>query len=216
MIFLNEHSPSTLAKVSMSLGVLAGVCAGTLIASGHSDGNSYRVLLMFACCFFYFIRFTFTLFVFIQRKISWAEAGLVSFLFFMMFYYFCASAGNYPAPIGVLDLLGVFLFAAGSWINISSDYQRFSWKKNTENQGRLYTSGLFRHAMHINYFGDALAYFGLALISHNIGCVGIAIGMVVYFIGFEIPRLDEHLSRKYKDEFADYARRTKKFVPFVY
>ena len=216
MIFLDEHSPSILAKLCMSLGVLSGVCWGIHLANGHADGNSYRMLLMFICCFLYFFRFTVTLFVFIQRKISWAEAGLVSFLFFMMFYYFSASTGNHSAPIDLFDILGVFLFVVGSWINIFSDYQRFSWKRNTENKGRLYTFGLFKHAMHINYFGDALAYFGLALITHNIWCVAISIGMVVYFIGFEIPRLDEHLCRKYKSEFADYARRTKKFVPFIY
>ena len=216
MIFLDEHSPSTLAKLCMSLGVLSGVCWGTLLASGHADGNSYRVLLMFICCFLYFLRFTITLFVFIKRKINWAEAGLVSFLFFMMFYYFSASAGNHPAPIGVFDLLGVFLFVVGSWINVSSDYQRFSWKKNTENHGRLYTSGLFKHAMHINYFGDALAYLGLAMITHNLGCIAISIGMFVYFITFESPRLDEHLSMKYTHEFEEYSGSTKKFIPFIY
>ncbi len=216
MIFLNEHSSSIMAKVCMSLGVLSGVCWGTLLARGYAGGNSYRLLLMFICCFLYFLRFTITLFIFIQRKISWVEAVLVSFLFFTMFFYFCASAGNHQAPVGAFDLLGVLLFVVGSWFNISSDYQRFSWKQNTENQGRLYTSGLFRYAIHINYIGDALAYFGVALITHNIGCVGVSIGIVVYFIGFEIPRLDEHLSRKYKVEFADYSRRTKKFVTFLY
>ncbi len=70
--------------------------------------------------------------------------------------------------------------------------------------------------MHINYFGDAIAYFGLALITYNIVCLCISMGMVVYFIAFEIPMLDEHLNKKYKHEFTEYSRTTKKFVPFIY
>ena len=41
-------------------------------------------------------------------------------------------------------------------------------------------------------------------------------GMVVYFIAFEIPTLDEHLNKKYRDKFTEYSKVTKKFVPFIY
>ena len=70
--------------------------------------------------------------------------------------------------------------------------------------------------MHINYFGDAIAYLGLALITYNIVCLFISLGMFVYFIRFEIPKLDEHLNKKYKHEFSEYSKATKKFVPFIY
>jgi hypothetical protein len=40
--------------------------------------------------------------------------------------------------------------------------------------------------------------------------------MFVYFIAFEIPRLDKHLGRKYEPEFAEYSKTTKKFVPFIF
>ncbi|MBT8356633.1 MAG: DUF1295 domain-containing protein [Deltaproteobacteria bacterium] len=228
MIFLNEHSPSIPAKVCMSMGVLAGTLTATALTTGYSDwfmnvlnfekveGNIYRQIVMFLCCLIYFIRFTIGLFVFIQRKISWFEGGLVTVLFFMMFYFFGISAGSHPDSIGIIDIFGISLFLFGSCINTLADYQRFSWKRKTENKGRLYTSGLFKYSMHINYFGDAIAYFGLALITYNIVCLCISMGMVIYFIAFEIPRLDEHLSKKYKHEFAEYSKATKKFVPFLY
>ncbi len=228
MIFLNEHSPSIPAKVLMSAGVLAGTLTATLLTTGYSDwfmnvlnfekveGNIYRQIIMFICCFIYFIRFTIGLFVFIQRKISWFEGGFVTVMFFIMFYFFGISAGSHPGPIGIIDILGISLFLFGSCINTLADYQRFSWKRKTENKGRLYTSGLFKYAMHINYFGDAVAYFGLALITYNIVCLCISLGMFVYFITFEIPRLDEHLNKKYRDKFTEYSKVTKKFVPFIY
>ncbi len=212
----------------MSIGVLAGTLAATVLTTGYSDwfmnvlnfkkveGNICRQIVMFICCFVYYLRFSIGLFVFMQRKISWFEGGLVTVLFFLMFYTFGISAGSHPEPIGPIDIAGIAMFLIGSYINILADYQRFSWKRQIENKGRLYTSGLFKYSMHINYFGDAIAYFGLALITHNIVCLCISMGMVIYFIAFEIPRLDEHLNKKYGNEFAEYSQVTKKFVPFVY
>ncbi|MCP3874724.1 MAG: DUF1295 domain-containing protein [Desulfobacteraceae bacterium] len=228
MIFIDEHSSSIPAKVLMSIGVLAGTLTATALTTGYSDGfmsvlnfekvegNIYRQIVMFICCFIYFIRFTIGLFVFMQRRISWFEGGLVTVLFFMMFYFFGISAGSHPDSLGIIDIFGVCLFLFGSCINTLADYQRFSWKKNTKNKGRLYTMGLFKYAMHINYFGDTIAYFGLALITYSMGCLCISMGMVVYFIAFEIPMLDDHLNKRYKQEFTEYYRTTKKFVPFIY
>lgn len=228
MIFIDEHSPSIPAKILMSTGVLAGTLTATALTTGYSDGlinllnfekvegNIYRQAAMFICCFIYYIRFTMGLFFFMQRRISWFEGGLVTVLFYMMFCFFGISAGSHPDPIGIFDLLGISIFLLGSSINTLADYQRFSWKRNAGNKGRLYTLGLFKYAMHINYFGDAIAYFGLALITYNITCLSISMGMVVYFIAFEIPRLDEHLSKKYKHEFEVYSKASKKFVPFIY
>ena len=210
------------------MGVLAGTLAATTLTTGYSDwfmnvmhfekveGNIYRQTAMFICCLSYFVRFTIGLFVFMQRKINWFEGGLVTVLFFMMFYFFGIAAGSYPGSIGIIDIFGITIFLFGSCINILADYQRFSWKKNKENKGRLYTLGLFKYSMHINYFGDAVAYFGLALITYNVVCLCISMGMVVYFIAFEIPNLDKHLSKKYEHEFAEYSKATKKFVPFIY
>ena len=40
--------------------------------------------------------------------------------------------------------------------------------------------------------------------------------MIVGFIWYHIPALDEYLLERYGDEFAQYAATTKKYVPFVY
>ncbi len=227
MIFLDEHSKSIPEKMLMLFGVLLGTLFGAIsvgdftgsfwIASSENiKGDIHRQISMFACCILYCIRFAIALFVFVQRKISWGESILVSILFFMMFYYFSMSAAGALQPFGAIDILGISVFIAGSCINMLADSQRYIWKKDTGNQGRLYTSGLFRYSMHINYFGDAIAYLGLAIITQNTICIGISMGMFVYFVTYEIPRLDRHLSRKYKDEFGKYSRVTKKFIPFIY
>lgn len=228
MAFQDKHSPSIPAKVLLSLSILAGTLTATVLTSCYSDwlidflnfekveGNIFRRIIILVCCLIYFIKFAIGMFVFLQRKISWFEGGLVSVLFFMMFYIFVVSAGSHPEPIGLIDIVGIFLFLVGSYINTMADYQRFAWKRKNENKGRLYTLGLFKYSMHINYFGDAITYIGLALITLEMLCLFISIGIIVNFLVIQIPMLDKHLSKKYGNDFTEYSRITKKFIPFVY
>ena len=37
MIFIDEHSPSILAKLLMSMGVLVGIVTATILTTGYSD-----------------------------------------------------------------------------------------------------------------------------------------------------------------------------------
>jgi protein-S-isoprenylcysteine O-methyltransferase Ste14 len=228
MAFQDEHAPSIPAKLLLSASILAGTIVAAAKIGGYPDwlihlvkyekfdGNIYRQIIMFVCCLIYFLRFTICMFIFLKRKIGWIEGGLVSFLFFMMFYSFGVSAGRHPDPIGVIDMAGILLFLTGSYINTRADYQRFVWKSKTENQNRLYTQGLFKYAMHINYFGDGVAYIGLALITHETVCILISLGIIVNFIFLQIPMLDKHLGKKYGKEFQAYAKRTKSLIPFIF
>ncbi len=228
MAFQDEHSPSTFAKGLLSISILAGTLAPAILSSGYADwlvdllnyekveGNIYRQIIILSCCLIYFVRFTIAMFVFVQRKVGWFEGGLVSFLFFMMFYLFVNSAGSHAEPIGLIDIAGIILFLIGSYINTLADYQRFAWKSKVENKGQLFTGGLFKHSMHINYFGDSISYIGLALITLEMLCMFVALGIIVNFIVLQIPMLDRHLSKKYGNEFTQYARKTKKFIPLIY
>ena len=228
MAFQDEHAPSYPAKVVLCAGVLAGTLLAAVLTSGYADwlsdllkyervqGNSWRQIIILFCSLLYFVRLVIGMFVFLKRKISWFEGGLVSFLFFIMFYLFVVSAGSHPEPIGLLDITGIFLFLAGSSINTLAEYQRFAWKRKPENQGRLYTRGLFKYSMHINYFGDGVCYVGLALLTLELVCLFISIVIILNFIVLQIPLLDKHLRNKYENEFEDYSKRTKKFVPFIY
>jgi protein-S-isoprenylcysteine O-methyltransferase Ste14 len=228
MGFHDEHSPSIPAKVVLVAGVLAGTLLSAVLMSGYADGlsdllnyrrvqgNSWRQIIILSCSLVYFFRLIIGMFVFLNRKIGWFEAGLVSFLFFLMFYLFGVSAGKHPEPIGLLDIVGIILFLAGSFINTLAEYQRFAWKRKAENKGRLYTRGFFKYSMHINYFGDSVCYVGLALITLELRYLMVPIVIILNFIVLQIPMLDEHLSRKYETEFREWSKRTKKYVPFIY
>jgi protein-S-isoprenylcysteine O-methyltransferase Ste14 len=212
----------------LSLSVLDGTLIATALTTGYSgwlilflefervEGNIFRQIIMLICCCIYFLRFTIDLFFFMQRKISWYEGGLVSVLFFLMFYTFTVSAGSHTSAIGLIDITGIIMFFVGSYINTAAGYQRYAWKKDLNNKGHLYTSGLFKHSMHINYFGDSVTYIGLALLTREMLCFFISGIIIINFIFIQIPMLDKHLGNKYRKEFAEYSRVTKKFIPFVY
>ncbi|MEO8413133.1 MAG: DUF1295 domain-containing protein [Ginsengibacter sp.] len=101
-------------------------------------------------------------------------------------------------------------------MNTFSELLRSAWKKNPSNKGKLYTGGLFKYPMHINYFGDLLWVSGYALVTGNGYSIFIVIFLFCFFAFYNIPMLDKHLASKYGVAFEGYKRRTKKLVPFVY
>ncbi|MCP4725602.1 MAG: DUF1295 domain-containing protein, partial [bacterium] len=122
----------------------------------------------------------------------------------------------YAQPVGFVEIAGIILYISGSFINTKSEYTRYLWKKDPKNKGRLYTGGLFRYSMHINYFGDSLLFTGFALAAHSFTLLIVPLFMTAGFIFFIIPRLDKYLEKKYGKEFIDYSEQTKKLIPMIY
>ena len=131
-------------------------------------------------------------------------------------YAFARAGGNNKQVAGIVELIGILLFVSGSYINTQSEYSRHVWKLKAENRGRLYTKGLFRLSMHINYFGDIVLFTGIALVTHRLSMLVIPLIMALNFVLFIIPALDRYLEKKYKDEFKDYAKKTRKLIPLIY
>jgi steroid 5-alpha reductase family enzyme len=131
-------------------------------------------------------------------------------------FSFAHIGGCSPVKINALDYSGIILFLIGSWMNTQSEYTRYIWKKNEDHKGKLYTAGLFKYSMHINYFGDIILFTGFALITQSFSLLIIPLVMALNFIFFIIPRLDKYLASKYGDEFNEYAARTKKLIPGIY
>ena len=115
-----------------------------------------------------------------------------------------------------IDLLAVVTFLAGSAINTIAEILRKQWKDQPENKGKLYTCGLFKWSMHINYFGDLLWVSAYALLTRNIYSLSIPVFLFCFFAFYNIPKLDSYLRQHYGAAFDEYARKTRKFIPFLY
>ena len=180
------------------------------------SGDFVRRVLLTSCLIIYFVRLQVTVWVFQKRKWTWLETITITILMSFVLYAFASAGRNNKQVVGTVEVTGILLYLSGSYINTHSEYYRHVWKLKEKNRGRLYTEGLFSLSMHINYFGDIVLFTGLAMVTHSLSMLVIPLIMALNFIFNIIPSLDKYLEKKYKDEFRDYARKTKKLIPMIY
>ena len=90
------------------------------------------------------------------RKVLWtevfAEAG-----FIIPVSLLCLAEGarsRRRQPLGPAEIMGMVLFLGGTYLNLASEGERWAWKMDAANKGRLYTAGLWQLSRHINYWGE--------------------------------------------------------------
>ncbi len=59
-------------------------------------------------------------------------------------------------------------------------------------------------------------FVGFAMITGEVGGFIPVTVIIVNLLLLQIPRLENYLMERYGKEFAEYARETKKFIPFIY
>ncbi|AJS59438.1 MULTISPECIES: methyltransferase family protein [unclassified Paenibacillus] len=163
------------------------------------------------------LRLTAMMFIWLPRGISWQEAIMNSAAFGIYYLGFpiLMIVGNQEPNLTLL-ILGWVLFFVGSMLNTVSELLRKPFKDNPANKGKLYSGGLFKYAIHINYLGDCLWVLGLALISNNIYSLLIPLGIFLVFVFGYIPKSDDYLQNKYGEQFTAYKKKTKKLIPFIW
>jgi steroid 5-alpha reductase family enzyme len=118
---------------------------------------------------------------------------------------------------GWLASAGLAVWIIGFVFEALGDAQLRRFKGNSENKGKLMTSGLWAYSRHPNYFGESVQWWGLFLIALNGGGAWwglvspVTITILVRFVS-GVPLLE----RKYKDrsDFQAYAARTPIFFPW--
>ena len=106
----------------------------------------------------------------------------------------------------------ILLYVFGVFLHFTSDMQKFTQLKI--NPGQLINNGLFKKCRNINYFGELLIYSSFALLSmHPIPFVVLFL-FIVFVWAPNMTRKDKSLS-KY-DNFEDYKKDSKLFIPFIY
>ena len=228
MIFIDNYDSSFFKKslfsgciiitllVTLWLLFAEHVTSNTWLREYQLYGDALRRILLASCLIIYVIRLQVTVWIFQKRKWTWSETITITILMTIVLYAFANVGGSNKQVVGAVEIIGILLYLSGSYINTHSEYYRHAWKLKEENKGRLYTEGLFSLAMHINYFGDIVLFTGLAMITHSLSMFVIPLVMALNFVFFIIPSLDRYLEKKYKDEFKDYSKKTKKLIPMIY
>ena len=127
------------------------------------------------------------------------------------------AAGQAQPPLNGLDLLGGLLWLKGFLFETVGDRQLAAFRRDPANRGKLIATGLWRYSRHPNYFGEALQWWGVAVIALSaprgvLGLVGPAVitGLLLFVSG--VPLLE----RKYagRPDWEEYKRRTSVFIPW--
>jgi protein-S-isoprenylcysteine O-methyltransferase Ste14 len=195
---------------------------GVTVTGAWFSGGQWRVgdlarrLYLAAALSIYFVRVLFTQFVFLKRGMSWSEVFTIAPWVFCIYVLLGMAGGTNLAPLGLVGADGVVLFLLGSWMNSYAEYQRHFWKQCPDHRGKLFTQGLFRMVRHPNYLGDLISFSGLCLMAGRWYTAAVPVLMLCGFVFVNVPVLDAHLREHYGEAFDEYARRTRKLIPFLY
>ena len=225
-----SHSDSMRQKVTFwGLHFLIILFCSWLVLGGGFDpaagraiqfSDPVRAQILLACAGIYFVRHGLTLFYLLARRVDWGEVlGLTAFFALFEIGLILVGGGVFreaPIPLSGLDVFAVVLYLSGSYLNTASEVQRKSWKQNPANKGHCYMGGMFRHSMHINYFGDVVLFTGWCLLTASLWTLALPLMMLLLFVYVHIPPLDEYLAQRYGEEFEAYRAKTRRLVPFVW
>ncbi|HEX9935398.1 MAG TPA: DUF1295 domain-containing protein [bacterium] len=123
-----------------------------------------------------------------------------------------------PRPLGRWGGMGAFVFLFGFLFETVADFQLKRFVKDPANRGRLMTSGLWAWSRHPNYFGEAVLWWGLFLVSVDSSNGWLAllspvtITVLVRWVS-GVPLLEKKWAGR--PDFEEYKKRVPVFLPFI-
>ena len=123
-----------------------------------------------------------------------------------------------PATLTGLDAIGLACWTVGFGFEAIGDWQLARFKADPATRGTVMDRGLWAYTRHPNYFGDALAWWGLYLIAaatpSGAWTVLSPVVMTVLLMRVSGVALLERKLKKTRPEYAAYCRRVNAFVPW--
>lgn len=113
---------------------------------------------------------------------------------------------------------GIILWIIGFFFEAVGDQQLKKFKKDPKHKGKVLTTGLWKYTRHPNYFGEALMWWAIWIISMSTLSLVALIGIIgPLFINYLLRYVSgvPLLEKRYKDnpEFQAYAKKTSIFIP---
>ena len=124
------------------------------------------------------------------------------------YFYDISMISNMNTIIAV----GIFIYVFGVFLHFTSDMQKFTQLKHKP--GQLIDDSLFKRCRNMNYFGELLIYSSFALLSMHWIPWAVLLLFIILVWAPNMLRKDKSLA-KY-DNFEDYKKGSKLFIPFIY
>ncbi len=180
-----------------------------------TGGNHLRRSLLMSLNILLFLTYLPTIFVFVKRRITWAEAINLPFAFALYYLGFALLGYNSAQVPNYIDWIGLILVILGLSLHFVSELERHKFKKNPQNKGKLLTTGVWSISRHVNYFSDLLWVTGFSMITRNWWSVLIILFLFSFFYFYNIPLQEKYLAKKYGQQFEQYKANTKALIPFI-
>lgn len=120
-------------------------------------------------------------------------------------------------PLGLLDLVGLFIWLFGFVFEAVGDWQLLRFRQNRDRQSRIIQTGLWRWTRHPNYFGEATLWWGVMLIAVSVpyGMIALISPLLIDYLLLKVSGIPM-LEAKYAGdpEFESYKERTHTFFPW--
>jgi len=119
--------------------------------------------------------------------------------------------------LDVMGWLGIAVWVTGFLFEAVGDAQLRQFLKDKKNKGKLMTQGLWKYTRHPNYFGEALMWWGIWLLSLTTplgwyAVIGpITITLLVRFVS-GVPMLEKKYAGR--ADFEEYKKKTNTFIPW--
>jgi len=148
-------------------------------------------------------------------KVFWLQAII---LWIVAMPIQLAILNGQATPLGLLDILGILVFAIGFGLEVIADRQLRQFKKNPDNKGKVLRTGLWAWSRHPNYFGEAVLWWGLFLIACAVeGVIYTIISpilMTFLLVRVSGVRMLDGILKDTKPAYADYMASTSSFIPW--
>ncbi|MCW0214550.1 MAG: DUF1295 domain-containing protein [Pseudonocardia sp.] len=149
------------------------------------------------------------------RKIYLPQAAV------MWFVSLPVQLGQYgfaTSTLGVVTAVaGAVVWLVGFLFEAIGDAQLARFTADPENKGKVMDTGLWRYTRHPNYFGDAVVWWGLAILAlhHAAGLIGLlsAAAMTANLAKGTGAKLLESSIGNRRPGYVDYVKRTSGFIP---
>jgi len=122
-----------------------------------------------------------------------------------------------PEHLTWLDLVGLVLWTIGFLFEAIGDIQLAHFKANPDNQGQVLNTGLWRYTRHPNYFGDALLWWGFAMMALSVdnGFWGLLGAGLMNFLLLKVSGVAmlESTIKDRRPAYREYIESTSAFIP---
>ena len=120
--------------------------------------------------------------------------------------------------LSYFDIGGTLVWATGFFFEVVGDYQLYRFiKYEKEKSGQIMTQGLWKYTRHPNYFGEALLWWGIFIITLSVSYGYLAVFSPI-IIGYLLLKVSgvPLLEKRYEDneDYQEYAEKTNKFFPW--